>query len=552
MSKDIIVKLRIDDKGNIAEVGRKADKTSKSLDNFSDSAHNTDRRLKGASQQSSNTTKNFSKMAQGITGGLVPAYATLAANIFAISAVFRFLSDAADFRVMLQGQMEFAAQTGTSLALLTREVQAATDAQLAFKEASQAVAIGRAAGLSKQQIIDLADVAKNASLALGRDLTDSFQRLTRGAIKAEPELLDELGIIVRLNDATQEYARQLKVDANALNTFQKSQAVVNATLEQGREKFGDLSIEVNSFTKLAKTFDDVLNSLKEGLSGFAEFLAKALAQNPMALAGAGTLLGTGLLRAMIPEVPRIDAGATMQGSLGDLGKFYTGKNVERFASGQFGEVHLKNLERSINANTSKVINSTKMTRAAMLNTVAKLRAANAVMVAEQATGFQKMGLTFKAELALMEAEYGKTMGRLRFAGMKALQGLNILFTGLGIAGAFLSLGAIVQGIVNQFKDPAVLEFEQTLERTAKAAERQAVELGKVVDKLKLQKNLVDQVTAQSKVLANISFTDYAKNFGDDAIIERFSRGGSVLGDKEYRVLFRSKSSSNTRRHNKKH
>ena len=100
--------------------------------------------------------------------------------------------------------------------------------------------------------------------------------------------------------------------------------------------------------------------------------------------------------------------------------------MERFASGQFGEVHLKNLERSINANTSKVINSTKMTRAAMLNTVAKLRAANAVMVAEQATGFHKMGLKFKAELALMEAEYGKTMGRLRFAGMKAIQGLNIL------------------------------------------------------------------------------------------------------------------------------
>ena len=326
MSKDIIVKLRIDDKGNIAEVGRKADKTSKSLDNFSDSAHNTDRRLKGASQQSSNTTKNFSKMAQGITGGLVPAYATLAANIFAISAVFRFLSDAADFRVMLQGQMEFAAQTGTSLALMTREVQAATDAQLAFKEASQAVAIGRAAGLSKQQIIDLADVAKNASLALGRDLTDSFQRLTRGAIKAEPELLDELGIIVRLNDATKEYARQLKLDANALNTFQKSQAVVNATLEQGREKFGDLNIEVNSFTKLAKTFDDVLNSLKESLAGFAEFLAKALAVNPMALAGAGALLGTGLAKAMIPAAPTIDPGATMQAGLGDLGKFYTGKN----------------------------------------------------------------------------------------------------------------------------------------------------------------------------------------------------------------------------------
>ena len=37
------------------------------------------------------------------------------------------------------------------------------------------------------------------SIALGRDVTDSFNRLVRGVTKAEPELLDELGIILRLD-----------------------------------------------------------------------------------------------------------------------------------------------------------------------------------------------------------------------------------------------------------------------------------------------------------------------------------------------------------------
>jgi hypothetical protein len=527
------ITFEVTDDGSLKLVEKGAKKTKRSFDSLGDSAHTADRRLKGASQQSSNTTKNFSKMAQGITGGLVPAYATLAANIFAISAVFRFLSDAADFRVMLQGQQEFAAQTGTSLSLLTAEVQAATDAQLAFKEASQAVAIGRAAGLTKDQIIDLAEVAKNASLALGRDLTDSFQRLTRGAIKAEPELLDELGIIVRLNDATKEYARLLDLDANALNTFQKSQAVVNATIAQGQEKFGDLNIEVNSFTKLAKTFDDVLNTLKKGISDFAEFLATSLAVNPAALAGASTLLGTGLLKAMIPDTPTIDPRATMKGGLKDLKKFYTGKNLGKFMEADFGELQLKNLERSINATTSQVINSQNMTKAAMMQTVAKLRAANAVMVAEQATGFTKMRLKFIAELKIMQFEYGKFMGTLKFIGVQGMKALSAVLTGVGIAGALLSIFGIVRGIINQFKDPAVLEFEQTQSRIVTSAQRQAVELKKVVDKLKTQKNIVDQLIVQSRILANISFKNFAEGFGEVLDIERGTRGSTREGTREF-------------------
>ena len=51
----------------------------------SKSAGETDRNTKGVAQASSNATKNFSKMSQGM-GGLVGAYATLAAQIFAISA----------------------------------------------------------------------------------------------------------------------------------------------------------------------------------------------------------------------------------------------------------------------------------------------------------------------------------------------------------------------------------------------------------------------------------------------------------------------------------
>ena len=84
---------------------------------------------------------------------------------------------------------------------------------------------------------------------LGRDVTDSFNRLTRGAIKAEPELLDELGIIVRIDDAAQNYARTIGKNAKDLTQFEKSQAVVNAVLEQGEAKFKDVGDSVNQVAR---------------------------------------------------------------------------------------------------------------------------------------------------------------------------------------------------------------------------------------------------------------------------------------------------------------
>ena len=84
------IDVDIDDKGSTRKVGLGAKKAADNLDNVGKSAHSADRQLKGAAAASSNTTKNFSKMSQGISGGVVTAYATLAANLFAVSAAFQF------------------------------------------------------------------------------------------------------------------------------------------------------------------------------------------------------------------------------------------------------------------------------------------------------------------------------------------------------------------------------------------------------------------------------------------------------------------------------
>jgi len=303
-NNDVIITMKIDDKGNISQVGKKAEQTGKKVDKLGKNVQSADRGMKGISQQSSNTTKNFSKMAQGMSGGLVPAYATLAAQIFAVTALFRFLQQAADYRVLIEGQRAFAAETGIAYNSIARSLQDATDGQLAFKDASQAAAIGSAAGVSPDQLERLAGAARNVSIALGRDLTDSFNRLIRGTTKAEPELLDELGIVLRLEEATKNYAAQIGKTANTLTIYEKSQAVTNEVLKQAEDKFGAIGdnteLSVNALNQFAKAFDDVINAIYEFIGPVAEGLARFFSNNLPAFVGALGVFAIPIIKMILP------------------------------------------------------------------------------------------------------------------------------------------------------------------------------------------------------------------------------------------------------------
>ena len=96
----------------------------------------------------------------------------------------------------------------------------------------RASAIAVTSGFSTTQLEKLAEVGKNASIALGRNLGDSVDRLTRGVAKLEPEILDELGIMVRLDTAVRRYAATIGKTATELTDFERRQAFLNEAISQ--------------------------------------------------------------------------------------------------------------------------------------------------------------------------------------------------------------------------------------------------------------------------------------------------------------------------------
>ena len=515
---DLIV--RLNDDGSIAGFEKKTKKAGKAVDNLSKSEATLNRNFKGASQQSSNQTKNFSKMAQGITGGLVPAYATLAANIFAISAAFRFLQSAGDLRILQQGQAEYAQNTGKNLAILTRQLQAATSGQLAFAEAAQAVAIGTAAGLSAKQINQLGDVALKASLALGRDLTDSFNRLVRGAVKAEPELLDELGIILRLETASEKYALAIGKTKDQLNIFEKSQAVVNEVLEQGEEKFGATATSANELTKLAKSFDDLLNSIKRMLGPLAEFLAMALQMNTTALAGGGILLGRSLLKAVTPALPQLGGGkGALQAAESQFASMYGGtRDISALKSKDFGrmEKEMKNAyDKAAQGKVKSVYRVEQFTRRQAETTMRRLKVLKLEEEAMNTNFFNRLQLQVRATYATYRLEHGRTVAAVKTGTVL----LGRAFTGLLALTGYIGIALSIVGVLSQLLDKSEKSqkaYKSAQKEIGNLFKQNAEDLDKMISGMRTRNSLMANMLQSARALSNIDFSNISQAFSQGA------------------------------------
>lgn len=306
-----VVEVEVTSKGSLKKLGKDARQAGKDVGSIAKNTAESDRRLKSLSNQTSNSSKAFSKQAQTIQGGLVPVYATLAAQVFAVSAAFRFLQDSVNFRNLVAGQEAYGAATGTMFSVIAKNVRAASNSLISYQDASQAVAIGTAAGLNAPQLERLGKAASDVSLALGRDVVDSFNRLVRGVTKAEPELLDELGIILRLDPALKQYAAQLGKAKEDLNQFERAQAVTNFVLDQAESKFGKISQVVSptafALGQFQQAFNDMLNDLQVGIAGVVDFVAPFFTQNIQAFAAALLVFITGVVKSMLPNFDMIVA-----------------------------------------------------------------------------------------------------------------------------------------------------------------------------------------------------------------------------------------------------
>ena len=262
---------------------------------------------RGISGATGAASRDFAKQAQGL-GGLVHVYATFAANLFAVSAAFSALSKAADTTNMVKGLDQLSVSSGHALGNLSKQLSQVTDGAISMRDAMTATVSASAGGMTNAAILRMGNVAKQASQALGVAMPDALNRISRGITKLEPELLDEIGIMVRVDKTSQDYARTLGKTASALTDFEKRQGFANAVLEQGEKKFGNIKIDANPYAKILASMENIAQTGLELVNKVLSPMLTILSSSPLALATAMGLVASILLKQALPAIGSFKEG----------------------------------------------------------------------------------------------------------------------------------------------------------------------------------------------------------------------------------------------------
>jgi hypothetical protein len=370
---------------NLAKSVDKADRSTRNLTGSQDQNYG---RQKQGVIQTANSTKNFSKLSQTIGGGssgLVGAYATLAANVFAASAAFNFLRSSARFDVLSEGITELGNQSGRTLSIMANRLREVTGEAISVEEAFRSAALGISGGFGEEELAGLAKIAKGASIALGRDLGDAFDRLTRGAIKLEPEILDELGIMVRLDEAVDNYATVLGKSATSLTQLERRQAFMNAILEQGEIKFGAIAekVDTNPYDRLAAAFADLTRNIGGFLNIAIIPFVEGLANNMGMLVGAALLLASTFAKQMVPSLLQGGKAAQEQSKkMAQLARDKRAVAAQRLPeiSAEVGLSKVGNVESQKELNAMRESNGQMKVRKSLLDQLKRSRTALAQQV----------------------------------------------------------------------------------------------------------------------------------------------------------------------------
>lgn len=256
---------------NFNKVGAKAADTTKQTDKFNNS-------LRRLNSTGSSSARAFSSLAFGMNP-LVSAYAAIAVNIYALTEAFRVLKEAASLDRLSEQAANFSASmSGVNIKELSKNMQEASGYALALGDSMKQSIRGVSYGFTSDELLKLTEGARKASVALGIDFTDAMDRVIRGISKQEVELLDELGVVTRLDTAFNKYAATLGKTGDQLSDIERKTALTNEVMTQLTSKYTSFSTAANNMERLGTAtknlVDNSLIKMARALDSSALGLAK--------------------------------------------------------------------------------------------------------------------------------------------------------------------------------------------------------------------------------------------------------------------------------------
>ena len=134
-----------------------------------------------------------------------------------------------------------------------------------FKQANNAMILG--VTRNTDEMAEMFQIAQTLGAALGVDTPQAVESLITGIGRQSRLMLDNIGIIVKADEAYESYAKKLKITKDELTDAQKKQAFFTAAMESARTKAAELGNQ-------QLTARDQFNKFNATMSDFTDFIGE--------------------------------------------------------------------------------------------------------------------------------------------------------------------------------------------------------------------------------------------------------------------------------------
>ena len=159
--------------------------------------------------------------------------------------------------------------TGENAALSVSKISNAVKGTMSqmdlFKQANNAMILG--VTRNTDEMAEMFQIAQTLGAALGVDTPQAVESLITGIGRQSRLMLDNIGIIVKADEAYESYAKKLKITKDELTDAQKKQAFFTAAMESARTKAAELGNQ-------QLTARDQFNKFNATMSDFTDFIGE--------------------------------------------------------------------------------------------------------------------------------------------------------------------------------------------------------------------------------------------------------------------------------------
>ena len=263
-------------RGDVEILIKATDKASKQLDRIEKEmkqlgtqADKTGKQVKKSSSAWEGLQKNWMKIAAG--------GAAVAAAFYAVKKAYDFGKEGAIIKQTAESFDTLLAKVGAAPDLLNdlREASRGTVDDMTIMKGTALVLAGVSGDLAKSiakatpELMNIAKAANKLNPALG-DTAFMYESIATGVKRAQPLILDNLGLTIKVGAANEEMARSLGKSVEELTAEEKSMAILNDTLRAGKVLLAQVGGTTKSagdeFMQFEVNMKNLSDSLKSGAS----------------------------------------------------------------------------------------------------------------------------------------------------------------------------------------------------------------------------------------------------------------------------------------------